>query len=119
MAEIPTQALEAAARELASRVKPDNHSQLCPVWVKKRPVEECNCWILKQARRDAAIVAPYLITEGRRQAAAAIRADAADVKTRAAAQAGGVAPAAAEDHPFSVGVEWAARIAENPETTHG
>ena len=68
MAEIPTEALEAAARALGDAVKPSDHGQLCPVWTKKQPIGDCDCWILPRCRRHVALVAPALIAEGRRQA---------------------------------------------------
>jgi hypothetical protein len=71
------EAYAAAALDLAGRVRPDRHGQLCPVWTAMASVERCNCWILSQAQADAAVVlavaAPLLVAAGRREAAEAIR----------------------------------------------
>lgn len=107
MTEIPTEALEAAARAIATLVERRHHSQLCPVWVSKAEVQRCTCWILTRARAQATAAAPYLIAEGRRQAAAEIRERSVDVAARAEAMAGSAA-GASFDHPFALGCEWAA-----------
>lgn len=59
--------LEQTARVLAGLTRPSLHSQLCPVWKHKRPIGECDCWILQEARVGAgalATAAPFLIAEG-------------------------------------------------------
>lgn len=58
-------AAEATARLLASR-DARSHGFLCPVWVKRRRkgerredvphITECNCWVLRNARRDTRLV---------------------------------------------------------------
>jgi hypothetical protein len=73
--EVYTQAVLGAALALADRVRPSKHSQLCPVWARRQPIATCDCWILKQARRDTAIVAPFLTSDGRRHVIEALRDD--------------------------------------------
>jgi len=41
------------------------HSQLCPVWTKKAPIGECDCWILRNAVRRACAALTALSAAGR------------------------------------------------------
>jgi len=73
VAEIPTEALEAAALTVAGFDLPSHHDrQFCPVWTERAPVGRCKCWILSDARVKVAAAAPYLIAYGVRKAAVKI-----------------------------------------------
>lgn len=45
--------VEQAARVLAGLSSTTVHSQFCPVYAFKRPISECDCWILRNARGSA------------------------------------------------------------------
>ena len=113
--DIPTEALEAAARALA-----DSHD---PPWVDSAwdnppvPASVVESWRngFRNLARDAlAAAAPHLIAEGRKQAAEAIRAEGPRVTEVKFWFVHG-------EERYESGAEWAARIAEgtNPreETT--
>lgn len=52
--------IDPAVRALALQTTPNKHSQKCPVWEHKSAIEHCNCWIVADAKRDVAIVAPLI-----------------------------------------------------------
>ena len=53
-------ATDAAALRLATKTRHSQHGQRCPVWVHRRSpsvsIDACDCWILRNARRDVMIV---------------------------------------------------------------
>jgi len=38
---------------LVAETRLGKHGQLCPVWTKRAPLDLCDCWILREAQRDA------------------------------------------------------------------
>lgn len=97
--EIPTEALQAAARAYDDSL--DEQGYLASLGSFRQ--------IHLNAMRAAA---PYLIAEGRRQAAAEIRAKTEAVLGQALERACPLPLATIDEHPFALGAEWAARIAE-------
>jgi len=45
--------VEAATWALVAETRLGKHGQLCPVWTKRVPLDLCDCWILREAQRDA------------------------------------------------------------------
>lgn len=73
-------------------------------------------WLSDELRAAVDAVWRLAVTEVRRQVATDIRSEMAKVAVRAEAAAG-VTDGTAEDHPFMLGAEWAAVIAEG--VNHG
>lgn len=56
MAQITADMLTRAAQALATAVAPSEHSQLCPIWTRRRrgvTWDRCNCWINRKAAEGA------------------------------------------------------------------